>query len=137
MKIPLLLLIGLFGIAMKVFPGNRPDLSGEGQNIVSMGFTAHQDAKIAKSAPEALREPLSTGNVQCDQNWLSTRSAELISPSGVRASVEVRGKTLFGKATDDNRCERRGFSILLDRVCPRRSSWIQETTNGITSTSLR
>ena len=58
-----------------------------------------------KSTPAQLREPVSTGNVQCDQNWLSTRSADLISPAGVLASVELRGKTLVGKSVDDNRCE--------------------------------
>ena len=100
-----LLLLAAFGVALSLRPLNLPDSQGNGQGILKASLSSRQSAKVAKPTPDRLPEPVSTGNVQCDQNWLSTRSADLISTAGVRASVEVRGKTLFGKTADDNRCE--------------------------------
>ena len=51
-----------------------------------------------------LKESVSTGNVQCDQNWLSSTSATLASPRGDAASLALRGQILRGKSSDDNRC---------------------------------
>jgi hypothetical protein len=49
---------------------------------------------------------------------LSSRSAELISPVGIRASFERRGKTLVGKTSDDNRCETTWILHLADQGPP-------------------
>jgi len=68
-------------------------------------LSTRENAQVANPPSRGLREPVSTGNIQCDRNWLSTRSANLISPSGITASVELRGKMLVGKTTDDSRCE--------------------------------
>jgi hypothetical protein len=98
-------LLVLFGMVLNLCPMTRQDSQGNAQSIPKASLSTPQGAEAAKSTFEGLREPVSTGNVQCDQNWLSTRSADLISPAGVRASVELRGKTLVGKTADDNRCE--------------------------------
>jgi hypothetical protein len=115
---PALLLIASFGIALNLLPLSRREMRGNGQTIPKASLTAGQSTEVARSISEGLREPVSTGNVQCDQNWLSSRSAELISPAGVRASVELRGKTLAGKTTEDNRCETTWILHLTDQGPP-------------------
>lgn len=100
-----LLLLAAFGLTLDLRSLTLPDSQGNGQSIPKASLSTRQSAEVAKLASGGLREPVSTGNVQCDQNWLSTRSADLISPSGVTASVELRGKMRVGKTTDDNRCE--------------------------------
>jgi hypothetical protein len=100
-----LLLLTAFGVALDLRSVALPDSQGNGHSIPKVSLSTRQSAEVAKPASGGLREPVSTGNVRCDENWLSTRSADLISPSGVTASVELRGKMLVGKTTDDNRCK--------------------------------
>ena len=100
-----LLLLTSFGMTLNLLPQDGPDSKAKVQSATDTHRTTRQGGEAPKLSLARLREPVSTGNVQCDQNWLSTRSADLISPAGVRASVELRGATLFGKTADDNRCE--------------------------------
>jgi hypothetical protein len=118
LKLTVLLLIASFGVALNLLPLSRREMHGNGQGIPNLRLTATQDTEVTKSTSQSLREPVSTGNVECDQSWLSSRSAELISPVGIRASVERRGKTLVGKTSDDNRCETTWILHLADQGPP-------------------
>src|SRR6266852_1085883 len=100
-----LLLLTSLGMALNLLPQDGPDSKAKVHSTTNAHPATRQGGETPKSSLARLREPVSTGNVQCDQNWFSTRSADLISPAGVRASVELSGKTLVGKTADDNRCE--------------------------------
>lgn len=112
------LLVATLGIVLNLFPSGHLESNGNDRSMPEVSIITSQSGEVAKPTPHALREPVSTGNVQCDQNWLSSQSAELISPAGIRASVELRGKTLAGRTIDDNRCETTWILHLMDDGSP-------------------
>jgi hypothetical protein len=60
--------------------------------------------KSQESTPATLRTEVSTDDVECDLNWNLSKSAVVVSPNGVRASVELRAKTVLGRTPENNRC---------------------------------
>jgi hypothetical protein len=83
---------------------DRPN-SGPDKNQVSSAPSSVPRREQTQPLPHVpLLEAVSTGNVQCDQNWNVSQSALVVSPSGIRVRVELRGKTILGKTQDDNRC---------------------------------
>jgi hypothetical protein len=101
-QVRVLLLLALLGMALRTASIEPPNSQLDFQSTPG-GPPKDLQGAAASLAPAPLNG-VSTGGVECDRKRLTSRSADLISPKGILASVEINGEILEGKTPNDNRC---------------------------------